>query len=54
MLALLFDPRIFNYVILALFLLSTARWAFDGNWMNALYWFSAFTLNAAVTFGYQK
>ena len=54
MFALLLDPRIFNYVILALFLMSAGRWAFDGSWVNALYWFSAFTLNAAVTFGYQR
>jgi hypothetical protein len=51
--AILFDPRIFNYVILVLYALNAARWALAGNWADVCYWLSAFGITATVTFGYK-
>ena len=50
MIKLLFDPRVFNYVILALYACNVARWAFAGKWGDASYWFGAFWITASVTF----
>lgn len=52
--SLLFDPKIFNYVILTLYCLNGLRWAVAGSWADTLYWFAAFQITAAVTFGYQR
>jgi len=49
----LFDPRIFNFVILALYACNVARWGFAGKWADAMYWLSAFGITATVTFGYK-
>lgn len=54
MMTLLSDPKIFNYVILILFLCSTVRWIVAGSWGDALYWFSSFLINVAVTWGYTR
>jgi hypothetical protein len=54
MLAWLFDPRVFNYVMITLCLLSSARWALFGNVSAAIYWLSAGTGTAAVTWGISK
>jgi hypothetical protein len=50
----LFDPRLFNFVILALFALAAIRWAMDKNWGQAAYFFFAFCLNWVVTFSMLK
>jgi len=50
---ILFDPRIFNYVILVLYACNVARWALAGSWADACYWISAFGITATVTFGYK-
>lgn len=50
----LFDPRVFNYVMITLCLLSSARWALFGSWSDAVYWASAGTCTAAVTWGYVR
>ena len=54
MINLIFDPKIFNYIILTLFLLASIRWAFAESWADCLYWFAAFQLNAAITWGFSR
>jgi hypothetical protein len=46
------DPKAFNYLIMALYLLNSARWAFAGSVADVCYWLSAFAITATVTFGY--
>lgn len=48
---LLFDPRIFNYLIMCLYCINSVRWAFAGEWAQAAYWISALGITASVTFG---
>jgi len=52
--ALLLDPKIFNYVILTLYAANAARWGFAGSWADVCYWLSAFSITATVTFGYAR
>lgn len=47
---LLFDPRIFNLVIMGLYVLAIIRWAIAGNWPASAYWFFALGLTVIVTF----
>jgi hypothetical protein len=49
---LLFDPKLFNYVILSLYLANSVRWAFAGKIADVCYWLSAFAITATVTFLY--
>jgi hypothetical protein len=46
------DPRLFNFVIMALYTANIARWAIEGRWADASYWFFALGITATVTFGY--
>lgn len=48
----LFDPRIFNFIIMALYAANIIRWAAHGNMVDACYWMGALTITATVTFGY--
>jgi hypothetical protein len=50
---LLLDPRIFSFVIMALYLMNMVRWAFEKKWADVVYWFAAFLITATVTFGYK-
>jgi hypothetical protein len=50
--SLIFDPRLFNYLIMTLYLLSAIRWAVEGKWADMCYWLSALAITATVTFGY--
>lgn len=43
------SPRLFNYVIMALYICNSAWWAFNRNWPQALYWLAAFQITLAVT-----
>lgn len=43
------DPRIFNGVIIAMFLAASIRWAYEKNWAQTIYWICAAGLNVAVT-----
>ena len=52
MCAWLVDPRLFNFLIMGLYALNVVRWAWAGNWADALYWLSALGITATVTFGY--
>lgn len=48
-----FNPALFNYVIMSLYALSAARWAFAGKYADMFYWLSALAITATVTFGYK-
>jgi hypothetical protein len=51
--SLLFDPRIFNFVIMGLYACNIVRWALHGSYVDAFYWASALGITATVTFGYK-
>lgn len=46
------NPRMFNYVILALYCMNAGWWAWQGKWADVCYWMSAFAITATVTWGY--
>ena len=48
--ALLLDPRVFNFIILALYGLNVCRWAWEGKWGAVAYWLCAAGITASVTF----
>lgn len=50
---LLLDPKVFNYVILVLYLLNSVRWAFARRIADVCYWLSAAAITATVTFLYK-
>jgi hypothetical protein len=50
---LLTDPAVFNYVILTLYGLNAARWAYAGKIADVCYWLSAAAITATVTFLYK-
>lgn len=54
MINLLLDPKIFNYIIMFLYILNAARWGMNGNWADMSYWLSAFAITATVTWGYSR
>lgn len=51
---ILFDPKIFNYVIMGLYAANSVRWAFHGSWADVSYWLCALGITATVTFGYAR
>lgn len=51
--ALLLDPRVFNYVILVLYVLNAVRWAFARSWADVCYWLSAAAITSTVTWLYK-
>ena len=54
MTAILFDPKIFNYVIMGLYLANAGRWALHGGYADMFYWLSALAITATVTWGYAR
>ena len=50
--AWLADPRLFNFIIIALYALNVLRWAWEGKWADAAYWAGELWITLAVTFGY--
>lgn len=44
------DPKIFNYIILILYILCAVRWAFEKNYGQFIYWVGAIILTYAITF----
>jgi hypothetical protein len=48
----LFDPKIFNYLIMVLYGPNALRWAFNGKIADVCYWLSALAITATVTFLY--
>lgn len=51
--ALLLDPKLFNYLIMALYGLNALRWAIQRNAADTCYWLSALAITATVTFLYK-
>ena len=49
----LLDPKFFNYLIMVLYALNAARWAFAGKVADVCYWLSALAITATVTFLYE-
>lgn len=47
------DPRVFNYLIMSLYILNGVRWAYEGKWGDVAYWLSACAITASVTWGYR-
>jgi len=50
----IFDPKIFNYVIMFLYLLNAGRWAAHGSYGDMFYWLSALAITASVTWGFAR
>ena len=46
-----YDPLHFNYFIMVLYALNTINWLLQKNWPQALYWFAAALITAAVSWG---
>lgn len=49
----LLDPKLFNYVIMVLYLCNAIRWACAKNAADTCYWLSALCITATVTFLYK-
>jgi hypothetical protein len=50
----LFGPKMFNYLIMGLYLTNAGWWLWHGSKTDACYWLSALAITATVTFGYQR
>jgi hypothetical protein len=50
---MLADPKIFNYIIMVLYALNAARWAWHRSVADACYWLSALAITLTVTFLYE-
>lgn len=42
------DPRLLNYLLMAIYVGNTLRWAVEKKW-DSLYWFGALLITIAVT-----
>lgn len=47
------DPKVFNYVIMIMYILNALRWAYESKWADVCYWLSALAITATVTFLYK-
>jgi hypothetical protein len=54
MFSIIFDPKIFNYIIMALYIINAIQWWIRGSKGDACYWLSAFAITASVTFGFKR
>lgn len=50
----LFDPKVFNYLIMILYGLNAGNWALHRSWADMCYWLSALAITATVTWGYAR
>lgn len=50
---LILDPKVFNYLIMTLYLLNALRWGYEGKIADVCYWLSALAITATVTFLYK-
>lgn len=50
----IFDPAIFNNVMMVLQACAAVRWAVAGKWADALYWVFAVGITAVITYGYKR
>jgi hypothetical protein len=48
------EPRLFNFIIMALYCMAAIWWALHRKWADACYWLSALAITATVTFGYKR
>lgn len=46
--SILFDPKVFNYVIIALYGIASIRWLIDKDYLQAIYFFTAMVLTITV------
>ena len=44
---LLLDPKLINYLLIALYAANAARWAAYGSWPDAAYWLGALIITLA-------
>lgn len=51
---ILTDRRLLNYVVMILYLLVSAWWAYHRSWADVWYWLSALSITAAVTWGFSR
>ena len=49
-----YEPVHFNYFIMTVYVLNMFNWALDRNYPQALYWFAAFLITLAVTWGLKQ
>lgn len=49
----LLDPKLFNYLILGLYILNACRWVIERRLADVCYWLSAAAITATVTFLYK-
>lgn len=47
---MLTDPKLFNYLILLLYILASMRWAYQRSWWDMVYWAGAAVLQVVITF----
>jgi hypothetical protein len=47
------DPKAFNYLIMVLYALNAARWAYERKLADTCYWLSALAITLTVTFLYE-
>jgi len=50
----IFDPKVFNYVIMSLYALNMVQFAVRGYYPDSAYWFFALGITAVVTWGYGR
>jgi len=48
------NPKIFNFVIMGLYLTNASWWFYNKSVVDGFYWLSALAITATVTFGYQR
>lgn len=53
MMRLLLDPKLFNYLIILLYILNAMRWAIHRSLADTCYWLSALAITCTVTFLYK-
>jgi hypothetical protein len=44
------DPRIFQFLLLAIYSANVVRWSFERRWGNVLYWLGAGLITVGITF----
>ena len=48
------DPKVFNYLIMGLYVINAGRWALHGSTGDTCYWLSAAAITASVTWGFAR
>lgn len=50
----LLDPKLFNYLIMSLYLINSLQFAARRMWADSSYWLCALGITATVTWGYLR